>query len=230
MPKFTVLLGRRAIQVHDIDQPSVRVGRDDGMDIIIDNPSVSRSHLEFRTDGSGWVVEDMGSSNGTYLDDQRISAPKPVAQGDEVGLGKFTIVFDRVVGDATPAAAATPGGAGFGGTTHIQEGEVQALLKDSLRKRRAHIVWEAGGKQGTHYLSEAPAALFGTGELADVRVPAGPKHHLLLVNEEERCAVRNLAWLAKMKVNGKTTPQARLKDGDVVEMKGLKLTFVADIA
>jgi hypothetical protein len=231
MPKFTVLLGRRTTQVYDIDKPVIRVGRDAEMDVIIDNPSVSRRQAEFRKEGDGWVVEDLGSSNGTFIGEQRITAAHPVKVGDEVGVGKFSIVFDKVVGDAAPApAAAAPTGAGFGGTTHIKAHEVQDLLKDSQRKRRAHLVWESGGQRGTHYLSDAPAALFGTDALCDVKVPKAPKHHVLVVKNDGGCEVRNLTGWTKMKVGGSATQRARLKDGDIVEVGGLKLTFVADIA
>ena len=47
MPKMTVLLGRKAVQSYDLDQDTISVGRDEEMDIMIDNPSVSRRHVEF---------------------------------------------------------------------------------------------------------------------------------------------------------------------------------------
>ena len=75
MPKLTVLLGRKTIQVHDIDKSVIRIGREEEMDIIIDNPSVSRRHAEFRREGEGWVVEDLGSSNGTFMDGNKIESP-----------------------------------------------------------------------------------------------------------------------------------------------------------
>jgi hypothetical protein len=63
-----------------------------------------------------------------------------------------------------------------------------------------------------------------------VRVPKAPKHHVLVVNREGGCEVKNLHNWSKMKVNGAASNPATLKDGDVVEVGGLKLTFVADIA
>ena len=113
---------------------------------------------------------------------------------------------------------------------HIKSHEVKELLKDSERERRAHLVWESGGQRGKHYLSEAPAALFGTGDLCDVKVPRAPKHHVLVVNRDAGCEVRNLHWWAKMTVGGRKKNLAMLDDGDVVEVGGLKLTYVADIA
>lgn len=233
MPKLTLLVGRATMKVYDIDQSAIRVGRDEEMDIVIDNPSMSRRHAEIRQEGDGWVVEDLGSSNGTFLRGQKISGPQPVAAGDEIGFGKFSVVFDKVVG-AEPATAARahaqtlPGATD--GTMHIKAHEVKELLQDSERKRRAHLLWEAGGRRGQHYLSEAPAALFGTDDLCDVRVPKGPKHHLLVMNHDGGCQVRNLAMWGKMTVGGRTVKKASLQNGDVVEMSGLKLTFVADIS
>jgi hypothetical protein len=232
MPKLTLLVGRATMKVYDIDQSTIGVGRDEEMDIVIDNPSMSRRHAEIRQEGDGWVVEDMGSSNGTFLHGQRIQAPQPLKTGDEIGFGKFSVVFDKVVGDV-PSSAAKSKAHGIPGATegtmHIKSHEVKELLKDSERKRRAHLTWEAGGRRGEHYLSEAPAALFGTDELCDVKVPKGPKHHLLVVNRGTGCEVRNLAMWGKMTVGGKATKLKTLKDGDVVEMSGLKLTFVADL-
>jgi hypothetical protein len=233
MPKITLLLGRKTMQVYDLNQASIRVGREEDMDILIDNPSVSRRQTEMRKEGDGWVVEDLGSSNGTFLHGQKIDGAQPIVAGDEIGFGKFSVVFDKVVGDEPAVAGQShsqPAMGGVEGTMHIQAHEVKELLKDSERKRRAHVAWESGGQRGTHYLSESPAALFGTDALCDVRVPKAPKHHILVINRDNGCEVRNLNNWSKMKVNGSAQNPATLKDGDVVQVGGLKLTFVADIA
>lgn len=237
MPKMSLLLGRKTMQVFDFDQTSIVVGRGESADILIDNPSMSRRHAEFRQEGDGWVVQDLGSSNGTYIGGVRLEAPCPVQEGTEVAFGKFSIVFGKAMGqdETAPAAAASvaaaaPSVAAGEGTMHIKGHEVKELLKDAERKRRAHLVWESGGQKGQHYLSEAPAALFGTDDLCDVRVPTGPKHHLLIMNTKDACDVRWLAAFGAIKVNGRSTKKASLKDGDIVEVKGLKLTFVGDIA
>ena len=63
-----------------------------------------------------------------------------------------------------------------------------------------------------------------------MRVPKGPKHHLLFIlSEEKGCEVRNLHWWTGMKVGGRKVKRARLTDGDVVEMGGLKVTFVDEM-
>jgi len=236
MPKLTLLIGRKAMQVYDLDKETILIGREDDVDIVIDNPSVSRKHAQIRKEGPGWVVEDLGSSNGTFLHGEKITSAKPVKEGDEIGFGKFSVVFGKAVGDAVDQVAAKPAAKpvvtdAAGGTMQIKSHEVKELLKDSERKRRAHLQWESGGRKGTHYLSDSPAVLFGTDELCDVKVPAGPKHHLLITRGKDGYEARNLGGMfASMKVAGKTTKRAALKDGDVVQMGGLVVNYVADIA
>lgn len=240
MPKLTLLLGRRTMQAYDFKQPSIIVGRDEGADVIIDNPSVSRRHAEIRLGDSGWVVEDLGSSNGTFLRGHRIEGAQSIGLGDEIGFGKFSIVFGKALGEGeVPVAAPSPmadkpapppGMPVAEGTMHINPHEVKELLKEADRKKRAHFIWESGGQRGTHYLSDQPAVLIGTDELCDLRVPKGPKHHVLLMTLDGGCEVRYLAMFGSMTVRGQGTKRARLRNGDVIEASGLTITFMDDVA
>ena len=238
MPKLTLLLGRRTMQVYDFKQESIIVGRDDGADVLIDNASVSRRHAEIRLGEGGWVVEDLGSSNGTFLRGSKIDGAQSIGLGDEIGFGKFSIVFGKALGEgevpvqrpSPTAAAPIAKPTATEGTMHINPHEVKELLKDADRKKRAHLLWESGGQRGTHYLSEAPAVLIGTDEMCDLRVPKGPKNHLLLMHAGGKCDVRYLAMFGSMSVAGRSTKRAQLRNGDVVEAGGLKLTFMDDVA
>jgi hypothetical protein len=241
MPKLTLLLGRRTLQVYDFKQPSIIVGRDDAADVMIDNPSVSRRHAEIRLGDDGtWMVVDLDSSNGTFLDGQRITGPRSLTLGTEIGFGKFSILFGKAVGDrpvGAPAAATAgsasrsqPVTAGAEGTMHIKPHEVKELLQDSGRQRRAQFDWESGGRRGTHFLSEDPAVLVGTDDICDLRVPKGPKRHLLLVHRGSGCDARYLGTFGSMSVRGRSTRRATLRDGDVLEVSGLKITYRAEVA
>jgi FHA domain-containing protein len=242
MPKLTLLLGRRTMQAYDFKQPSIVVGRDEGADVLIDNPSVSRRHAEIRLGDNGWEVEDLGSSNGTFLLGQRIEGAQSIGLGDEIGFGKFSIIFGKALGEGevpvatpspmadAPAQSTMPAMAGGEGTMHINPHEVKELLKQADRKKRAHFLWESGGQRGTHYLSDQPAVLIGTDELCDLRVPKGPKHHVLLMTLDGGCEVRYLAVFGSMTVRGQGTRRSRLRNGDVIEASGLKITFMDDVA
>lgn len=242
MPKLTLLLGRRVMQAYDFKQPSIVVGRDESADVLIDNPSVSRRHAEIRLGDSGWVVEDLGSSNGTYFKGQKITGPQSIGLGDEIGFGKFSIVFGKALGEGeVPVAKPSPmvekappsrqpiTGAAEG-TMHINPHEVKELLKDADRQKRKHFVWESGDEKGTHYLSDQPAVLIGTDELCDIQVPKGPRHHLLLITVDGTVEARYLAMFGSMTVRGRGTKRASLRDGDVLEVGGVKITFMDDVA
>ena len=70
--------------------------------------------------------------------------------------------------------------------------------------------------------------MVGRSDLCDVRVPKGPKH-VLIRKGPTGSDVRNVSGWTKMKVNGNVTKKASLKDGDIIESAGLKMTFVDDL-
>ena len=75
-----------------LDDDEVMSGRHPESDIFLDDVTVSRRHAEFIRRDDGFVVRDVGSLNGTYLNRERIDET-PLAGGDEVQIGKFRLVF-----------------------------------------------------------------------------------------------------------------------------------------
>lgn len=76
-----------------LDQPVTSAGRHPDSDILLDDITVSRRHVEFRLDKDGsWVVTDVGSLNGTYVNRQPVDTAV-LANNDEVQIGKFRLVF-----------------------------------------------------------------------------------------------------------------------------------------
>ena len=75
-----------------LDQDVTTAGRHPDSDIFLDDVTVSRRHAEFRREGSGYTVHDVGSLNGTYVNRERIDAV-PLTGGDEVQIGKFRLLF-----------------------------------------------------------------------------------------------------------------------------------------
>jgi hypothetical protein len=77
-----------------LDKELTTVGRHPESDIFLDDVTVSRRHAEFRRESGagGFEVRDVGSLNGTYLNRERIDAA-PLANGDEVQIGKFRLVY-----------------------------------------------------------------------------------------------------------------------------------------
>ncbi|UZN01481.1 FHA domain-containing protein [Cellulomonas sp. S1-8] len=75
-----------------LDAESTTAGRSTKADIFLDDVTVSRKHAEFVRDGRQFVVRDIGSLNGTYVNRARIDAA-PLRPGDEVQIGKYRMTF-----------------------------------------------------------------------------------------------------------------------------------------
>jgi pSer/pThr/pTyr-binding forkhead associated (FHA) protein len=75
-----------------LDQDVTTAGRHPDSEIFLDDVTVSRRHAEFVRDGAGFLVRDVGSLNGTYLNRERIESTS-LAGGDEVQIGKYRLVF-----------------------------------------------------------------------------------------------------------------------------------------
>jgi predicted component of type VI protein secretion system len=78
---------------HRLDARSI-VGRQvETQGIAILEPSVSRHHAHVTLDGDVWTVKDLGSANGTFLDDKLIEAPTQLHEGDRVKFGQIAFYF-----------------------------------------------------------------------------------------------------------------------------------------
>jgi hypothetical protein len=75
-----------------LDADVTTAGRHPDSDIFLDDVTVSRRHAEFVREAEGFLVRDVGSLNGTYLNRERIEAAG-LAGGDEVQIGKYRLVF-----------------------------------------------------------------------------------------------------------------------------------------
>ena len=75
-----------------LDADVTTAGRHPDSDIFLDDVTVSRRHAEFVREGGSFLVRDVGSLNGTYLNRARIDAAG-LAGGDEVQIGKYRLVF-----------------------------------------------------------------------------------------------------------------------------------------
>ncbi|MDF1562645.1 MAG: FHA domain-containing protein [Deltaproteobacteria bacterium] len=84
------------------------VGRVEGNTIVLADPSISRQHAEVVLRGASIVVRDLGSSNGTFVNDQPISGPQEVFEGDIVRFGDVELQV-KAGEMAMPLAAAADG-------------------------------------------------------------------------------------------------------------------------
>ena len=100
---YRILWGPREIAINEGEN---LIGREDDAVVWIDDAAVSRRHARVVVDGSGAVLEDLGSKNGTYLQGRRLQAPAKLADGDRILIGTASMTFRILDKTASTATAA----------------------------------------------------------------------------------------------------------------------------
>ncbi len=102
--RLVVRRGPQPNQVYDLNKDIITIGRDITNDITINDPEVSRHHLRFTRGAGGFTLEDLGSTNGTFVNGQRLTGAKPLNNGDMLGLGEtVTLGYEMARGMAGAA-------------------------------------------------------------------------------------------------------------------------------
>ena len=75
-------------------QAELRIGRDPACEILVDDETVSNQHARLWYRNKQWWIEDLLSTNGTYLNDERIDTPTILISGDEIRVGKVLLTIE----------------------------------------------------------------------------------------------------------------------------------------
>jgi predicted component of type VI protein secretion system len=96
-------------QTFMLDRDWLTVGRDPSNDIVINDPQVSRQHLRITRQGQMVVIEDLGSTNGSFANGVRLTGPHVMSNGDVIGLGDGVTLTYYEVGIAADIAETVVG-------------------------------------------------------------------------------------------------------------------------
>ena len=91
-------LADRSVQDCPVTQSPFRLGRSSDNDMVFRHERVSRHHAEVRYENGGWFVEDVGSANGVFVNERRVSGAR-LAHGDVIDLGPFRLEFQEQSGE-----------------------------------------------------------------------------------------------------------------------------------
>jgi len=86
--------GLRAGSAYDLSEGAV-LGRGDQADIVLEDSFASSRHARLVPHGDVIVLEDLGSTNGTYLNDEPLRGPQPLHPGDRIRIGDTAFTFER---------------------------------------------------------------------------------------------------------------------------------------
>ena len=97
-----------------LEGDQLNIGRDSTNEITINDAEVSRRHARLTFQGGKYVLEDLGSTNGTFINGQRLAGPRVLKDGEVVSFGEqIVLVFEVTANDpgatmVSPRAAAVP--------------------------------------------------------------------------------------------------------------------------
>ncbi|NDJ55002.1 MAG: FHA domain-containing protein [Chloroflexi bacterium] len=96
--RLIVRRGPQPNQTYDLTRDTITIGRDITNDIVINDPECSRHHSRLIRTPNGYTIEDLRSTNGTFVNRQRISGAYQLTNGDLIGLGETVTLMYEVVG------------------------------------------------------------------------------------------------------------------------------------
>lgn len=110
MSSFRLVLraGPTPGKVFPLEKDEMFIGREANSDIVINDPEVSRKHARLFVQGGNMILEDLGSTNGTSVNGQRLTGPYVLRAGEIVTLGeKITLLFESVASDPNATMASS---------------------------------------------------------------------------------------------------------------------------
>lgn len=218
MLRLAVSFREQPLRTQTFVQVRVRIGRLPTNDVVLDNLALSRHHAEVVGDDGAWVLRDLGSSNGTFVNGQRI-ARHTLRTGDTIGIGKFTLVA-TVEGPPPGERAAPP--------LPADETRYPWQATTTTAGPGAHLVVKRGAPTGVFTLN-VDAFHIGSHKSSELRLRSvlAPRCLALIVRGLGGYSVVNVTSSPEsVWRNGKpVASRAWLEDGDRLELGGVLARF-----
>ena len=104
--RLTIKTGTDSGKVVELTKSELVIGRSAPADLIIVNPEISRRHARLLFQQGNYILEDLGSSNGTFINGQRLGDSQVLTDGAEIQLGsEIRLVFSQPAAGVQPVQA-----------------------------------------------------------------------------------------------------------------------------
>lgn len=213
MPELILKLGDTIVQRYVVDKDLISIGRSRDNDIVIENLSVSRNHARIRRQGNKFVLTDLNSANGTFVNNVRISKTE-IVDGDVISIGKHRIEFiNKELSDSDLIVEAL--------------GADRTMVLDKSPLAVLSII--EGKQKGREYQLTKFETTIGKAPSNDIVLSDDwflSKKQAIITRRGNEYEIRDLGGFRKTRVNGVTLGEPRvLKHGDVIEFGTTRCLF-----
>jgi pSer/pThr/pTyr-binding forkhead associated (FHA) protein len=229
IPEVLLFLGDKQLGTFSLAKGELTIGRNPGNDILIDNVGVSRRHAVIKLSGDRFIVDDLGSANGTFVGGQKITSHE-LKDGDEIQVLKHRLVF-RVAKEAGTPKAEIPADTGqktmfidAAAIAQATAGKAVGKPEAAAPKLRPYLILPDRRKMAL----ETEEITLGAAPDCSIQVSGMfvAKLHARIVPEKEgQFKIIHVAGLAGTRVNGEKVSERVLKHGDEIEIGKQKLLF-----
>ncbi|MEN8150963.1 MAG: FHA domain-containing protein [Planctomycetota bacterium] len=217
MYRITLLFGGKPVRKFNFEQEAVCIGRDADCEVLIDNIGVSRRHATIEKANGEYILTDLKSHNGTFVEGQRIYHHQ-LTDGDEFFIGKYSIQFENLDVDAPePAPAPKELQAGMQDMTfRLDRGEIDKIMGASSTGVVPKLSLLAPQKEQVTLELEGPYFLIGSDPSAAVQIKGFlmPQYVAMLVRDEKSFHVVSLSKKKPVLVRGEAVGSHQLGDGE----------------
>ncbi len=231
MPILTLKFKEMAIREYRLErEQNLTIGRREGNDVIIENLAVSGHHAKIDSVGDGFLLTDLKSKNGTFVNNEEITSHWLKA-GDVVTIGKHNLIFDYAEDEPKPAEEGV-----MEQTMALDTDQYREMVTNDVpeatgvppQKESVGVLSFLSGGQGEVELTKKLTKI-GKDPSSDV-VVSGIMVGKTAVTVSKRPTGYYLSYvggLAKPKVNGETIKESiRLREFDTIELGSSKMEFV----
>lgn len=227
MAKIQIKFKDAVIKEVPLTQVTLTIGRKEGNDIVIDNIAVSGFHARIVQEDQNYILEDLNSLNGTFLNGQKVSK-YALKHGDIILIGNHTIEFMSDKPPETDAARPVIRGRSMNETMVLSPSDQKKILAstEKVEVLGGFIIIE-GPTEKKDYLLKDRITTIGKDDAAVIRITGffAPKV-AALVNRRKEGYFINPSSGKDLKINDQKVAQRYdLKDGDIVEIGDLKMQF-----
>ncbi len=234
MARIEVRFNNVALKEVPLDKPSITIGRSGKNDIVLDNMAVSRKHARIYREGPRFIVEDLKSLNGTFVNSKKVSQ-WILSDNDQVLIGKHTLLFIEEDVQSTGKAIRT--GQDIAEQTLVLETKKQRELlaevpKASVERKsgeiRGGVTIISGGSGQEDIELTRRLTVAGKGDHADIKLKGLflGRTVFLISQRPSGFYISGSSGRTTTRVNGiPIQDQQELKDGDVITAGRTKMQF-----